>query len=165
MLLKVIVFLFPFIVFGAEIPFLKPSFFDLPSDIEESKEEGKYFFIMFHQEGCPFCEKMRKITFRDPKVAEYFKKHFYMIEINIKGSLPVIDVDGKEYTEKSFSRKHGVRSTPYFIFYDQNGNVILKLPGYYRPEEFLLIGKFIVEGHYKKENIFKFMRRMRSKEK
>ncbi len=148
MLLKLIILLFPFIVLA--IPFMKPSFFDIQADVKESKEENKYFFIMFHQEGCPFCEKMRNITFRDPEVVEYFKKHFYMIEINIKGSLPVIDINGKEYTEKAFSRKHKVESTPYFIFYDKEGKIILKLPGYYRPKEFLLIGKYIVEGHYKK---------------
>ncbi len=140
---------------------MKPSFFDIPSDIEESRKENKYFFIMFQQEGCPFCEKMRRVTFQNKKVKEFFTKNFYMIEINIKGSVPVIDVDGKEYTEKEFSLKYGARSTPFFVFYDKEGKVILKLPGYYGPEDFLLIGRYIVEEHYKKESLPAFLKRIK----
>lgn len=157
-----LIFLFCF-TFASDIPFLKVSFLDLREDLKEANGEGKYLFIMFYQEGCPFCDKMRRITFKDERVRKYFTEHFYMIEINIKGSLPVVDVDGKEYTEKTFSRKYGVRATPVFLFYDRKGEVILKLPGYYRPEEFLLVGKYIVEGHYKRENIFKFIRKHKGK--
>ena len=161
-MLKLCLFLiFSGFIFASDIPFLKISFLDIGQDVEEARKEGKFLFIMFYQEGCPFCDKMRRVTFQDKEVKEYFTKHFYMIEINIKGSLPVIDVDGREYTEKTFSRKYGVRATPVFLFYDKDGEVILKLPGYYKPGEFLLIGKYIVEGHYKNENIFSFIRKYR----
>ena len=142
-----------------EIPFLKPSFLNLKEDLEEAKEEGKYLFLMFEEEGCPFCDKMKRVTFQNPKVKEYFTKHFYMVVIDRKGSNPVVDFSGKEMTEKELAKKYKVRGTPVFVFVDQEGKTILKVMGYIPPEEFLLIGKYIAEGHYKKMSFYKFKRK------
>jgi thioredoxin-related protein len=146
------------LAFTAPIPFLKPSFLNLKEDLEESTKEGKYLFIMFHQEACPFCDKMRRVTFQDSQVQGYYTKHFNMVEIDIKGNLEVVDFDGKKTTERQFALKHGVRLTPVFMFLDKNGNVIAKVPGYIEPREFLLIGRWVVEEHYKRVNLVNFLR-------
>ncbi|WP_029551898.1 thioredoxin family protein [Thermocrinis jamiesonii] len=144
--------------YSAPIPFLKPSFLNLKEDLEDSVREGKYLFIMFHQEGCPFCDKMRRITFQDKDVQNYYTKHFNMVEIDIRGSLEVVDFDGKKLTERQFALKHGVRLTPVFMFFDKKGEVIAKVPGYIEPKEFILIGRWIVEEHYKRTNLVNFLR-------
>jgi len=138
--------------------FLKPSFLNLKEDLEEAKRDNKFLFIMFHQEGCPFCDKMRKVTFQNNMVRDYYTKHFYMIEIDIRGSNEVIDFDGKKLTERQFSLKHGVRLTPVFMFFDKEGKVVAKVPGYIEPQEFILIGRYVVEGHYKNKNLVQFIR-------
>ena len=142
-----------------EIPFLKLSFLNLKEDLEEAKKEGKYLFLMFEEEGCPFCDKMKRVTFQNPKVKEYFTKHFYMVVIDRKGSNPVVDFSGKEMTEKQLAKKYKVRGTPVFVFVDHEGKTILKVMGYIPPEEFLLIGKYVAEGHYKKMSFYKFKRK------
>ncbi|EDP75660.1 thioredoxin family protein [Hydrogenivirga sp. 128-5-R1-1] len=159
------VFAFLFALPNVEVPFVKLSFLNLKEDLEEAKEEGKYLFIMFHQEGCPFCDKMYRVTFQDPKVKDYFTKHFYMVLIDIKGSNPVVDFDGKEMTEKEFSHKHRVRATPVFLFVDHEGRQILKMVGYIPPKDWLLIGRYIVEGHYKDKSFYKFLREERKKQR
>lgn len=159
--LLVVGFAFP--LPNVEIAFLKLSFLNLKEDLEEAKEEGKYLFIMFHQEGCPFCDKMYRITFQDPKVKEYFTKHFYMVLIDIKGANPVVDFNGKEMTEKEFAHKYRVRATPVFLFVDHEGKEILKLVGYIPPKDWLIIGRYIVEGHYKNKGFYKFLREERKK--
>ena len=154
-----LIFLTSLLAFSAEsIPFLKPSFLNLKEDLEEAKKENKFLFIMFHQEGCPFCDKMRKVTFQDKRVQEYFTKYFYMVEIDIKGANELVDLDGKKLTERQFSLKHGVRLTPVLMFFDQEGKVVAKVPGYVEPQEFILIGRYVVEGHYKNKNLVQFLR-------
>ncbi|ADO44981.1 conserved hypothetical protein [Hydrogenobacter thermophilus TK-6] len=157
--LLMLIFILPFVAFSAVgIPFLKPSLLNLKDDLEDAKRDGKYLFIMFHQEGCPFCDKMRKVTFQDKAVQEYFSKHFYMVEIDIRGANEVVDVDGKKMTERQFAHKYGVRLTPVFMFFDQKGNVVAKVPGYIEPKDFLLIGRYMVEGHYRDTNLVKFIK-------
>ncbi|MFN3976361.1 MAG: thioredoxin family protein [Aquificaceae bacterium] len=160
----IFLFLLPLILFSAEaIPFLKPSFLNLKEDLEEAKRDNKLLFIMFHQEGCPFCDKMRRITFQDRKVQEYYTKHFYMVEVDIRGANEVVDLDGQRLTERQFSIKHGVRLTPVFMFFDGEGRVVAKVPGYIEPQEFLLIGRYVVEGHYKDKNLVQFIKENKRK--
>ncbi len=80
------------------------------------------------------------------------------MEVDIRGSLEVVDFDGKKTTERQFALKHGIRLTPVFMFLDKNGNVIAKVPGYIEPREFLLIGRWVVEEHYKRVNLVNFLR-------
>ncbi len=163
--LTLVMFLFSFLFAlpNVDVPFVKPSFLDLREDLEDAKRDGKYLFIMFHQQGCPFCDKMYRVTFQDPKVKEYFTKHFYMVLIDIRGSNPVVDFSGKEMTEREFAHKHRVRATPVFLFVDYNGKKILEMVGYIPAKDWLLVGRYIVEGHYKKESFYKFLRRERKK--
>lgn len=140
------------------IPFLKPSMLNLKDDLNDARRDGKFLFIMFHQEGCPFCDKMRKVTFQDKAVQDYFTKHFYMVEVDIRGSNEIVDVDGKKMTERQFAHKYGVRLTPVFMFFDQIGNVVAKVPGYIEPKDFILVGRYIVEERYKDTNLVKFIK-------
>ncbi len=148
---------------NVEISFQKLSFLNLQEDLQEAKEEGKFLFIMFHQEGCPFCDKMYRVTFQDKEVKEYFTKNFYMVLIDIKGANPVVDFNGEEMTEKEFAHKHRVRATPVFLFVDHEGKQIVKMVGYIPPQDWLLIGRYIVEGHYKNKSLYKFIREERKK--
>ncbi|MDW8096366.1 MAG: thioredoxin family protein [Aquificaceae bacterium] len=159
--LLIVLYLF-FIPAGA-VPFLKPSFLNLKEDIDEARKDNKLLFIMFHQEGCPFCDKMKRVTFQDRKVKDYFTKHFYMIEVDIRGANEVVDLDGKKLTERQFSLKHGVRLTPVFLFFDREGNTVAKVPGYIEPEEFLIIGRYVVEGHYRNKNLVQFIKENKGK--
>ncbi|RMH81203.1 MAG: DUF255 domain-containing protein [Acidobacteria bacterium] len=140
------------------LSFLKPSFFNLKEDLEDARRDNRFLFIMFHQEGCPFCDKMRRVTFQDKRVQEYFNKHFYMVEVDIRGPNEVIDFDGSKTTERQFALKHGIRLTPVFMFLDKDGKIVLKVPGYIEPEEFILVGRFVAEGHYKSKNVVQFLR-------
>ena len=153
-----LIFLIVAVAFPSDrsIPFLKPSFLNLKEDLEEAKKEGKYLFLMFEEEGCPFCDKMKRVTFQDPKVKEYFSKHFYMVIVDRRGSNPVVDFSGKQITEKQLAMDYKVRGTPVFVFVDHEGKTILRVIGYIPPEEFLLMGKFVAEGHYKNMNFFQF---------
>ncbi len=106
---------------------------------------------------------MRRVTFQDKQVQDYFTKHFYMVEIDIRGANEVVDFEGKRITERQFAITNGVRLTPFFIFFDQEGKVIAKVPGYIEPQEFLLIGKYVAEGHYKNKSLVQFLKENRGR--
>lgn len=134
--------------------FFDESLYDLQEEIEISKEENKKaLLIMFEMDECPFCARMKKTVINQSKVQDYFRKNFRIISIDIEGDLELTDFDGKETTQKKFSLKQQrVRATPVFQFIDLNGKTIKngRLTGATRDaDEFLLLGKFIVEGHNK----------------
>jgi len=132
--------------------FFNQSFNNLQEEAEIAREEGKSgIFVMFSEPSCPWCAKMRSTVLNQIPVQEYYRKHFRILDLDTRGDTVMIDFNGKEISEKDFSLKvNRVRGTPVFIFYDLDGNKLLRYTGATKTaEEFMWIGEFIVDGAYK----------------
>ncbi len=132
---------------------------DIPAEIEAAAEEGKQLVIFFHQIGCPYCDKMRARVHPAPKVFNYFSENFVMIESNIRGNLDVVMPDGTTGTERDLARKVRVRATPVFVFFDKEGNNVLRTTGFLNVDQFYLAGKYVVDEVYKtKKSFFRYVK-------
>ena len=114
----------------------KTSFMELEEDIAEARESGKRLMLVFHQPGCPYCNAFVERNLAQKDIEETVKSNFDVIEINMWGDLEVIDVNGTEFTEKSFARHLKVQFTPTVLMYDQNGAIALRINGYFPPRKF-----------------------------
>ncbi|MEK9753667.1 MAG: thioredoxin family protein [Rhodospirillaceae bacterium] len=131
---------------------------DFPGEIKNAKGDGKRLVIMFHQAGCPYCDKMRTRVFPDPKVDTYYSKNFVMIESNIKGNLDVVTPDGKKMNEVEMAKKYRIRATPVFLYLDPDGSEALRLTGFLDADLFIRAGSYVVDGIRKKPEKISFYR-------
>lgn len=92
----------------------------------KSKNENKMLFVDAYATWCGPCKKLAKTTFVDKKVEKVFNSNF----VNIK-----MDVD--EAASLSFVEKYEINSIPTMLFFDNNGQLIKRLEGYYDEEELL----------------------------
>lgn len=127
---------------------------DFKSELATAKKEGKQgILLMFEMEDCPWCHRMKTTVLNQSEVQDYFKKHFLIFGVDIKGDTAMTDFQGRETTEKKFSEGHRVRATPVFGFIDLNGNLVYRHTGVTKDvNEFLLLGRFVVEGAYKTQS-------------
>ena len=128
---------------------IEPLDYDIPAEVADAAEAGKNLVIMFGQNGCPYCDKMRKRVFPHPKVAAQYNAHFIMFEVNIKGDLEVVSHDGEATTEKKYASKMRARATPLFVFYGKDGQDVLRLTGYQEPAIFMTAGRYVTSEAYK----------------
>ena len=145
--------------------FFDQSFFDLREEAAMAKNEGKRgIFVMFADEDCPWCHKMKTTVMNQVGVQEYYHRHFRILHIDTRGDQSVTDFDGKEMTQKDFAFKaHRVRATPVFIFFDPQGKVLYRHTGVTRdPEEFLWLAEFVVSGANAKGNFTVYKRDRRA---
>jgi len=121
---------------------------DFKSELATAKKEGKTgIMIMFEQEDCPFCFRMKRTILNQSEVQDYYHQHFLIFLVDIRGSLPMEDFTGRETTEKAFSVVHRVYGTPVFDFFDLDGKLITRFPGTAKGvDEFLQLGRCVVEG-------------------
>jgi len=131
---------------------------DFPGEIAAAKEDGKRLVIMFHQAGCPYCDKMRTRVFTDPKVDGYYGQNFVMIESNIKGNLDVVTPAGKQMTESKMAKTYRIRATPVFLFFDKDGKEALRLTGFLDAELFVRAARYVVDEVHKKPEKISFYR-------
>jgi len=126
---------------GAETEYpdwFKNSFLDLSEDVEEATKSKKRLMIIFYQDGCPYCNALIERNFSQKDILDKTRKNFDVVAINLWGDRDLIDVDGSEYTEKTFAEMKKIQFTPTVFFYDENKNIILRINGYHKPKRFSL---------------------------
>lgn len=92
------------------------TFRDVSEDIAAAQAEGKRLAIIFEQRGCIYCREMHEKILSDPKVRDYIKANYMVVQYNMFGDEEVTDTDGEVLTEKSAARKWGYIFTPTIVF-------------------------------------------------
>lgn len=130
-------------------------------ELDNAKEKGKKaVLIFFEMDECPFCHWMKENVLNQPQVQAYFREHFLNFSHDIEGDLEITDFHGSTKTQKEFAEKDNrVRATPVFAFFDLEGNRIAKFIGRTADiNEFMLLGRYVAEGHYKNMPFLKYKR-------
>ena len=141
----------------------KLSFLEIKADIDEAKEEKKKgLIIYFGQKFCPYCNAHIKNNWQQNDIVKYTQDNFDVVAINVKGQRKVVDIDGKVYTEKTFSALKKTNFTPSILFYNAQGKEILRLRGYRPPYQFRAALEYVADKHYQKERFRSYMARAES---
>lgn len=114
----------------------KESFLHLKDDIAEATASGKRVMMIFHQNGCPYCNALVERNLSQKDIEQATRKQFDVVAINMWGDREVTGLDGQHYTEKSFAAANKVQFTPTILFFDEAGQVVLRLNGYLPPARF-----------------------------
>lgn len=146
--------------------FFQESFGDFQEETEIAQEEGKAgIFVFFEMDECPFCHYMKTHVLNQKSVQEYFRENFRIVTVDIEGDVEITDFDGTSMKAKDFAlKKHRVRATPVMAFFDLEGNRVFRFTGKTSgPEEFLMMGEFVVSGAYKNQKFNRYKREQRKK--
>jgi thioredoxin-related protein len=112
------------------------------------------------------------VNFAQPRIANYIKTNFEVLQLNIIGSRKVTDFDGTEMSEKELAAKYGVRFTPTIQFFGERAaelkplvpakREVARAPGYLRPDDFLAMFRFVKEKAYETKSFRDFVKAMPS---
>lgn len=108
---------------------------DYTPGLARAKKDNKNVFLYFHAQWCTYCTKLKKTTFRDPKVLAYLAENFVSISV---------DTDQNQ----SLSRQWRVKGLPTMWFLTPEGKQISSLPGYVGAGQMLQVLKFIHTKSY-----------------
>jgi len=114
----------------------KDSFLELSEDIQEAAELKKRVVLLFHQDGCPYCNALVEQNLSQKDIVETLQTKFDVIELNIWGDREIAHIDGKTYSEKEFSALLKVQFTPTIIFLTETAELALRINGYQKPSQF-----------------------------
>ncbi len=153
-------------------PWFLESFLDLPDDLASAHKEGKRLVIMWELRGCPYCRETHLVNFAQPRIADYIKANFEVLQLNIIGDRKVKDFDGTELSEKALAAKYAIHFTPTFQFFPETTaglkdetpakREVARAPGYLRPDDFLAFFRFVREKAYDKGSFRDFLKSQRS---
>ncbi len=148
---------------SAETHFFDQTFGDFTEELQTARDAGKSgILLMFEMDECPFCHRMKQTVLNRSDVQDYFKAHFLIFPVDIEGDIEIVDFDGNTTTQKEFAfEQHRVRATPVFSFFDLDGQALkrARLTGATNgPEEFMLLGRYVVDKVYEDQSFTRFKR-------
>ena len=127
----------------------KDSFLNLRDDLAEAKTSHKRVMLLFTQDKCPYCNALVERNLAQKEIEQLMRQRFDVIAINMWGDREVIGLDGAKHTEKSFSASLKVQFTPTLLFFDETGQMILRLNGYLPPARFKTALEYVAQGKEK----------------
>lgn len=102
---------------------------DWNSATEKARAENKLIFIDIYATWCGPCKSLKKNTFSNSKVGEFFNQNFVNITI-----------DGEKEIGKYLAKHYGIQGYPTLIITDTSGKPLLYTMGYINAEELLKFG-------------------------
>jgi thioredoxin-related protein len=149
-------------------PWFLESFLDLAEDLDGAQAQGKRFAVMWELRGCPYCKETHLVNFAQPRISDYVRTNFDILQLNIIGSRKVTDFDGQEISEKSLAAKYGIRFTPTVQFFGEQSaklktmppdkREVARAPGYLRPDDFLALFRYVREKAYEGKSFREFLK-------
>jgi thioredoxin-related protein len=97
----------------------------LDPGIKEAVNQSKPIFLYFRSETCYWCIKFEEEALSDKRIVEILNNNFVLISIDT-------------FKQKNVSANLNVRTTPYMIFFTQDGEEISRIPGYLPADQFLV---------------------------
>jgi len=92
---------------------------DWDKALTQAKAQKKLVFIDIYATWCGPCKMLKKNTFTDEKVGEFFNKNFVNVSI-----------DGEKGVGTSLAQKYGITAYPSLIVTDGEGKPVLYTMGY-----------------------------------
>ena len=146
-------------------PWFMETFLELREDHQEAADGKKRFAIIWEQKGCPYCKEMHSVNLAKPKVTNFIKDNFGILQLNLWGSRKVTDFDGEEIEERDLARKWRVNFTPTIVFFDDTAEEgkngadleVARMPGYFKPFHFLSMFEFVQQKAYADQNFQRFL--------
>ncbi|MBD3723845.1 MAG: thioredoxin family protein [Flavobacteriaceae bacterium] len=101
--------------------------------LKQAKKENKYVFLDVYATWCGPCKMLKKKTFKDEDVANYYNKNF----INIA-------IDGETEEGRKLMSIYNINSYPTLLIVDSDGKVKTRHSGFMKPHILVNFGKRIV---------------------
>ncbi|MGD2081567.1 MAG: thioredoxin family protein [Chromatiales bacterium] len=143
------------------VHFFNQSLGDFGEELQAARDEGKSgILIFFEMDECPFCHRMKQTVLNQPEVQDYFREHFLIFPVDIEGDVEIVDFQGNTRSMKDWAfKEYRVRATPVFAFFDLQGQLLTRYIGATTDaDEFMLLGRYVVEGAYKDQSFTRYKR-------
>ena len=149
-------------------PWFWDSFLIMNEDLADAHSNGKRFVVFWELKGCPYCKETHRVNLAQPLILDYVKSNFSVLQLNVIGSRIVTDFDGEELSERALAQKWQVKFTPTIQFFTDDvdaakgrtgkQNEVARIPGYFKPEHFIAMFKFVREEAYKTQKFHEYVR-------
>ncbi len=140
------------------------NFISYDQGLRVAQKENKKVFLYMGRYGCGFCDKTNKESFINKKVYNKYSKHYVLVYVDSESSRRLTLPSGERITEQQLAARLKTLVTPYFLFLEADGSLIMKLPGFKTDTDLLLFDMYVFGNHYKTKTFSQFSKQLNKKD-
>jgi thioredoxin-related protein len=114
--------------------------------LEEARGSGRPVLVDVYTDWCGWCRRMEADVYSRPEVRDYLSRKFVTVKLDAEAPDPA-RYEGRAFTSRSLAARFGVSGYPTTIFLRPAGDQPVAVPGYVDAERFLLLLRYIGDGH------------------
>jgi len=159
--MKKIIFLLTILAFNLKATSQEIKWLSLNKALELQKENPKKIMMDVYTNWCGPCKLLDKETFQKQDVAAYVNEHYYAVKFNGEGNETVNYKEdsygnpnydetkaNKRNSSHEFANFMGINAYPTIVFLDEQGNFVLPLKGFYKPQQLEFYLKMLVDNKH-----------------
>lgn len=105
--------------------------------------------VSVYTDWCGWCRRMNRDVYEDASVKAYLEANFVTVRLNAEADQPAV-YRGKDYTYRTLASGFRVTGYPTTIFLKADGSHLVNVPGFLPADQFLVLLKYVGEGHLEK---------------
>lgn len=129
--------------------------------LAEAGRTGRPVLVDVYTDWCGWCKRMDRDVYARSDVQQYLASKFVVVRLNAESNESA-RYEGKAYTARTLAARFGVSGYPTTIFLNGRGDHLGNVPGYFPPSRFLLLLRFIGDGHAERGEKFEDFARAES---
>ena len=129
--------------------------------ISAQEKNPKKIIMDAYTNWCGPCKMLDKKTFHNSDVVKYINENYYAVKFNAEGN-ESINYKDQSFSNPGYDASRGnsrnsqhqlaqaleINAYPTIVFFDENANILIPLPGYKTPQQLELYLKlFYNDGH------------------
>ena len=123
-----------------------PAWRSWDAGLREAGATRRPLLVDVYTDWCGWCKRMDREVYSRADVQDYLSRKFVVVKLNAESD-DAARFQGRTFTSRSLAAYFGVSGYPTTVFLDAKGAPLGNLPGYAPPDNFLMLLRFIGDGH------------------
>jgi thioredoxin-related protein len=141
---------------GEHPEWFKESFLDIREDVGEAARAGRHVILFLELPGCPYCYKMVEENFRHAPYADFIRRNFDVIALDMRGDREVALDEHTTATEKEISATLKASYSPTVVFLDHQNRPVARVNGYQNVDDFKVTLDYVAEKAYRSTTLAQY---------
>jgi thioredoxin-related protein len=132
--------------FHPAITLAGPAWRSWDAGLREAGTSGRPVLVDVYTDWCGWCKRMDRDVYARADVQDYLARKFVTVKLDAESNAAA-RYEGREYTSRTLAARFGVTGYPTTLFLSAKGARLRNVPGYLPAPDFLLLLRFIGDGH------------------
>lgn len=122
----------------------------MQEEINRAKAENKEILVYFFSKYCSYCTKMERDVLKSNEISKILQRDIVYLGVDVEKN-------------SDTAIKFGIRGYPTTVLLNDKGELLARIVGYIKKDDFKVILRFLVGKHYKKTDLMSYIKNDRNR--